>query len=145
MKGISEHYYYIRDDVHRPIITVCLIKLGKHVAKGVAICSDKDNPCKKTGRAIAKGRANKAMFNEMNCSEINRYNLSSVENAADETEVDAYYKALFNPTLTEFEQKLLKKPAQINRIQEDEYDQQNLPFLIKERILFGSEKQDYNR
>lgn len=37
-----------------PAVTVCLIKIEENLyARGVAICSAKDNPCKKEGRAQA--------------------------------------------------------------------------------------------
>ena len=59
-----EQYYYIRDKMKRPIITVCLLRRGEQLARGVAICSGSDNPCKRIGRAIAKGRAIKALVHK---------------------------------------------------------------------------------
>lgn len=54
---MKTYFYYERDRKNRPIVTVCLIKDGDMVGRGIAICSDKDIPCKKVGRAIAFERA----------------------------------------------------------------------------------------
>ena len=56
-----ELFYYIRDDLKRPVITVCLKKEDDRLARGIAICSVLDVPNKKIGRAIASGRATKAL------------------------------------------------------------------------------------
>lgn len=56
---MREAYYYLRDENHsHPRITVCLIK-DEHnfIARGIAICSLKDNPCKAEGRKYAKHNA----------------------------------------------------------------------------------------
>ncbi len=55
-----EKYYYGRVN-NKPIITVCLLSQGNTIARGVAICSKQDNPKKVTGKAIAHGRAIKAL------------------------------------------------------------------------------------
>ena len=55
------YFYYYRDRESKPRITVCLLKANGAVARGIAICSLKDNPCKKTGRKIALQRATYAM------------------------------------------------------------------------------------
>lgn len=52
--------YYERGKNRAPVVTVCLHISDESFTRGVAICSPKDNPCKKIGRAIAKGRALKA-------------------------------------------------------------------------------------
>lgn len=55
---MKEHFYYIRDDRRRPVITVCILsENGVAKAKGMAVCSLQDNPSKKVGREIAKNRA----------------------------------------------------------------------------------------
>jgi hypothetical protein len=55
-------FYYIRDDENKPRVTVCLYQYSdcRSPTRGIALCSPVDNPCKKTGRAIALGRAMKA-------------------------------------------------------------------------------------
>ena len=54
---------------HSTPITVALM-VNKHqqvLARGIAICSSKDNFNKKIGRAIAVGRANKALIQHKDC------------------------------------------------------------------------------
>lgn len=58
---MKEKYFYYRDKNRRPMVTVCEIEGVTGVGRGVAICSLKDNPSKKIGRLISKGRANKAL------------------------------------------------------------------------------------
>ena len=66
-------FYYLRDNEKRPLVTVCLAYGKKgYKARGIAICSDKDQPSKKTGRAIAKGRARSA-FLSGNSSPVNTW------------------------------------------------------------------------
>lgn len=59
-------FYYVRDEKNAPIMTICLIVLDKEedyeykgcsYARGIAMCSPKDNPNKKIGRNIAFERA----------------------------------------------------------------------------------------
>jgi hypothetical protein len=72
---MREYFYYLRDGLKRPVVTVCLLKLAEHtrkngtvvvsgsgdvIVRGVAICSDSDSLCRRRGRDIAKGRALKA-------------------------------------------------------------------------------------
>ena len=61
------YFYYLRDQIDkRPLVTVCLRQgEGSRFYRGVAICSPKDNPCKKTGRAIASGRCQQAIEHEL--------------------------------------------------------------------------------
>jgi len=58
---MKEYYYYFRDENKAPRLTVCLLKDGKYIARGVAICSERDPVNKAKGRTIAKGRAVKAL------------------------------------------------------------------------------------
>ena len=56
-------FKYYRDLQNRPVVTICDLFLGGSLAsRGIAICSTKDNPKKKTGKAIAEGRAKKALI-----------------------------------------------------------------------------------
>ncbi len=74
---MKEYFYYLRDGLKRPVVTVCLLKLTEHtrkngtvvvsdsgdvIVRGVAICSRGDSLCRKRGRDIAKGRALKAFI-----------------------------------------------------------------------------------
>jgi hypothetical protein len=53
---MKEAYYYIRNRDNHPIITVCLAKQGQIVSRGMAVCSKKDNVCKKQGRKHARDK-----------------------------------------------------------------------------------------
>lgn len=64
-------FYYLRDKNNRPMVTVCLLRVGEQLqynnanspvyARGVAVCSLRDQPCKKIGKQIALGRALRAV------------------------------------------------------------------------------------
>ncbi|GAG90792.1 unnamed protein product, partial [marine sediment metagenome] len=54
-------YYYIRDEDHHPIVTVCLLKNNGDISRGVAVCSKQESPHKAYGRALAFKRAKKAI------------------------------------------------------------------------------------
>lgn len=73
----KEYFYYLRSDpilnkktgeleIGKPIITICLIVDKSNgdleIYKGVALCSEKDDPCKGTGRDKARGRAMQVAF-----------------------------------------------------------------------------------
>ena len=62
------YYYYFRDEQKRPVQTYCLLFMGGDTtgdyARGIAVCSKKDHPCKKIGRAIATGRALKSLVHK---------------------------------------------------------------------------------
>jgi len=107
----DEKYYYIRDEQNRPIITVCLIRVDFEISRGIAICSDLDQPCKKIGRAIAKTRALYALAKEKNSCEMGRWNFRNVQSANNEF-VDGFIlpttKSTYNPKLTDYEMKLFK-------------------------------------
>lgn len=53
-------FYYMRGHRNTPCVTVCLAKEGDMYLRGVAICSGKDMPCKKTGRELAEQRVLRA-------------------------------------------------------------------------------------
>ena len=55
-------YYYYRDAQRRPVVTVCLMEFAGNYYRGVALCSLNDHPIKAQGRAIAKGRATRALL-----------------------------------------------------------------------------------
>lgn len=96
----EEKYYYIRDIDNRPIVTVCLIKESNNIARGVAICSKQDQPCKAVGRKIAKARASYALNSQGVNLEIRRIKrFLSV----------GYFKSVFKPLLTDREVRLFAK------------------------------------
>ena len=62
-KNVMEKFYYLRDANNIPIITICIaldVDSGDF-ARGMAICSTKDNPNKKEGKRIARRRAIRAL------------------------------------------------------------------------------------
>ena len=101
-------YYYDRDNKNRPIITVCLLQANGDVARGVARCSKQDNPCKKTGRKIARDRAVHAMKTKSdNCAVNNKDARVDVAVAIGIGYWRDLHKSSFNPSLTEREAKLI--------------------------------------
>lgn len=94
-------YYYIRDINNRPQITVCLLKVGKAVARGVAYCSSKDSACKKMGRSIAHQRAKWAMTNKESNCKIGR------DHIIRKNRFKKGFKAVYNPYLNKLEKRLL--------------------------------------
>ena len=99
---MKTRYYYHRDYENKPIITVCLLKNGKEISRGISICSNDDVPCKKTGRKIALTRAMWALDNKDTTCDI-----------AEPTDImylcSRYIdtKATYMPELTKHEDKLL--------------------------------------
>ena len=89
---MKNYFYYIRDDKSAPVVTVCLSTLGGERARGVAVCSLKDQPCKNTGRTIASGRAAKAL----------------------RTKEGRLPFSIYNPRLTEFEKHILRREGSKN-------------------------------
>ena len=101
------YFYYFRDEKNRPLITVCLdhdVSNGT-LYRGIAICSPKDNPNKRTGKSIASGRAIQAWKNKRNSGKVNRNEARYIYN---ETGVYFPYKSTSDFLLTPFEHKLIK-------------------------------------
>jgi len=115
---MKKYFYYFKDTENRPTVTVCLISLKNKVARGIAICSTKDNFSKKTyvddngnivkgGRDIAEERAMTALLDEENSEPIYRSECDDIlTNCGFDLEVE--YKSEFDPELSEFELKLFK-------------------------------------
>ena len=61
----AARFFYFYDNTgenRRPVVTICRLRNDeREYGYGWAICSDADNPCKRTGRAIAEGRARAAL------------------------------------------------------------------------------------
>ena len=106
---MKEKFYYYRDELIRePLVTVCILEdEDGEVAKGIAICSFKDMPNKKIGRAIAKGRALHS-FENGTFGEIRREEAADVLNFVNYPQTSTF-KGEFDPILSEFEEKLLEK------------------------------------
>ena len=93
-------YYYHRDYKNRPMVTVCLLQANGDITRGTAICSDMDNPCKKTGRKISRDRAVYAMKKKVDSCEINK-------NAYVSGGCIGGFKSEFNPLLTDHENTII--------------------------------------
>ncbi len=123
--GAEARYYYIRGEPiepkkqrkgkpiikhgGNPIITVCLLIKEGQVTRGVSVCSEKDNPCKKTGKAKALNRARSAMG-----SGDSKDHMSELVLVSKKTVIILYNYNLFHlqaaaPFLTDFEKRLLKQ------------------------------------
>lgn len=50
-------FRFFYDDKNKPVVTVCDLSSDHGTTRGVAICSERDTPCKKTGRRISYQRA----------------------------------------------------------------------------------------
>lgn len=104
---MQEYRYYLRDNESKPVITVVLLKDGDSVARGIAICSKLDNPCKKAGYNRAKGRAVKAMQRKESCEPIIREEAIDVLFSTLDEYDQLYPKCHFDPDLYPYERRLL--------------------------------------
>ena len=109
MNQQKEGYYYGRDTENKPRVTVCILRnsIGE-IARGVAICSRLDNPNKKIGKAIARGRAEKAMNQEKSTDVIDRSEARNIMGFC----LTNYHnqiirKSAYNPALIDIERKIL--------------------------------------
>ena len=103
-------YYYLRDQEARPIVTVCLFNEDGFTSKGIAICSEKDQPNKKIGREIALGRAIKAFAKDTTENLIQRKR--AIEQMKKVASHWSPWKTNHNPVLTPYEKKILAKPEE---------------------------------
>jgi hypothetical protein len=96
------HYYYVRDENKRPMVTVAVADFDNDgtVCRGIAICSQKEMPVKKVGRDIARGRLIKAFVNKMNTMPIQRMN-----DVVDLYDVE--FKSAYDDEPTEYELDLI--------------------------------------
>lgn len=110
-KGNKEYFYYLRDEQRKPVVTVCLIIANNYVSRGVAICSDMDCPCKKTGRAIARGMATRAFVRKGSGDFVVRDEafavLRKIPTLLQQELLLGNGKYVYMPVLTDFETKLL--------------------------------------
>jgi len=111
---MKEIYYYLYDRNKKPVITFCLGYKDGTMAKGVAICSKKDNPCKKYGRKEARNRVLEALGTKKSNKQVFRNRAKVVMCSIPKwynyfDDVDNYYKSQFNvKPSNEFEKKLFK-------------------------------------
>jgi len=111
---LQEVYYYLRGVLNNhPRVTVCLLISffdGVVVeARGVAICSVRDNFCKKTGRSIALDRAQHALCAHDEDLPINRIDAKNLLYYASDPHEDIFkFKSDgLTPALTEREKRIV--------------------------------------
>ena len=119
---VTVKFYYIRDSNNLPRVTVCLLKLGDEIARGISICSLKEQPVVKTGRHKAYGRAMRAITHK-DMASLKGHPEVMRNDAADALMTVALQKNVhmnqglmngpyimkweYNPKLTEYEKELL--------------------------------------
>ena len=86
-----QKFYYLRDKENKPRVTICEEEVGGLKAVGIAVCSLKDNPCKKVGKAIAAGRAKKAWAHGVNEDPVKREDVCVML-----TGLDGFWDGRFN-------------------------------------------------
>ena len=111
--GAVPIYYYMTAN-NKKVVTVCLIALkGEAIARGVSICSPMDCFNKRTGRAIALGRAMKALHHQKRMEPVNFYRAFKTAThpiiEPEHTFDMWHWKAMPNPTLNQFEEVLLER------------------------------------
>ena len=113
-------FYYMRDAHNHPRVTVCLAKSETGFAKGLAICSLKDNPEKRIGRMIALHKAQRALKKQRNSAKVIRQEAWEVLHGANmdtgSWDEDFEFKSWFatapgDLAVNEFEEKLLESMA----------------------------------
>ena len=108
----KQWFYYIRGRDHKPIVTVCLLQDKSGIARGMSICSFKEQPIKSDGRSRSKGRAIKALTHKTCLDPIRRPGVQDILNTVPLFRLPAIfkYKSVFQPILTNFEIELIYHP-----------------------------------
>lgn len=104
--GLDQKLYHNRDV--NGGVTVCLVlRKGTVVARGVSICSPLDHFHRSFGRAVARGRALRAVRKERDTGAIER-RTDSITNPALTWAWSIFpYKSSWMPQLTPFEETLI--------------------------------------
>jgi hypothetical protein len=112
---MREIYYYLRDKMNRPVVTVCLLVNETAMARGIAVCSVRDQPYKKKGRNIARARAAYGLSLGVTSTDAEALPVYRREAFDAINRVECYpkyflgKKSWLNPSLTEFEKELLQE------------------------------------
>jgi hypothetical protein len=103
---VKEIGYYLRNEDNQPKTAVAIfVNDFGHTARGVSICSPKDQFIKKEGRISSRMRAYKALIKEDSFGKIRREGMLIDD--------EFLYKCEFMPNLTDFEKKLLEDPKSV--------------------------------
>lgn len=121
---MTKKFYYIRDVDRKPIITVCLVRDGDEIGKGISICSQDDIPEKEIGREWAEYYAELALEKKKDteCT-VKNTALTTVMDAlnamihelgvaviGEAPKISEVCMSLYNPTLSRREKKMLRIP-----------------------------------
>jgi len=116
-KNLKKIFYYFRDGLNRPIVTVCVL-YDKHkniCCRGISICSENDIINKENGRDYAEDRAVQAHVFKFNNNLIRKTDIKeiilSIVEANPELNKNLLQfgcKSEYNVTLTDFEKSKLK-------------------------------------
>jgi hypothetical protein len=102
-----EKLYYLRSgENNAPVITVSDLMRGDEVvARGVALCSPRDNPCKDTGRKRARVRAIIALYHRGQQLPVNFCFTSNIDLSLPRVGVFCPYKfkSEYRPTVVDHE------------------------------------------
>lgn len=105
---MKEFYYYYRSlNGNHPRIAVCLIVCENEYSRGIAICSKLDNINKHKGKALARGRALKALYTKQTTALVCKAN--AVDIIVDSTCPPVSHKSEYAPKLTKYESRLVLK------------------------------------
>lgn len=103
---VKEIGYYLRNADNQPKTAVAIfVNEDGDIARGVSICSPKDQFVKVEGRYTSKARALKSLNKKASFGKIRREGLLVDDNFN--------YKCEFMPILTDFEKGLLEDPKPV--------------------------------
>jgi hypothetical protein len=109
-KEANIFFYYLRNPENHPKIAVCLIVNKGEIARGIAICSPRDNFAKKVGRQKALKRAALALEKKENAKMMLRKEVHEVYRTVSSfgLGLTGQYKQTYNPELTFLEKDILE-------------------------------------
>jgi hypothetical protein len=107
---MNTYYYYIRNAEKNIIGTVAIARVNGTVVRGVAITGTGEQPARKIGRAIAKGRLRKALGTKSSCLPIGDKMRERLVSCAPHAKFFKC-KAGYNITPTSYESNILEKNA----------------------------------
>jgi len=103
---MKEVMYTYKDAHNKPTVTVYLVKKGRAIARGIALCSSKDHLKQALGEIKARGRAIKDITRKEPDLPINRS--EAIRILFEAAAPPFRYKAEYPAKLTPFEQNLFE-------------------------------------
>ena len=115
MESSKHSFYFIRDPLGHPRITVCIMLQNGNFHRGVSICSLSEKAIsKKVGKCLAYKRAVKAMMSKKSGMPILRDEALIIQEMCDVGMITATWKSEYNIKLTLYENAWW--PSQLERI-----------------------------